>query len=65
MSINISAEVLRIRSCFIQLNMFSTNTMAKSYGVQFLVKFISSQLQQNSDIGNEQNKELTLFPEGV
>lgn len=39
--------------------------MAKSYGVQFLVKFISSQLQQNSDIGNEQNKELTVFPEGV
>lgn len=35
--------------------------MAKSYGGQFLVKFISSQLQQNSDIGNE----LTLFPEGV
>lgn len=39
--------------------------MAKSYEGQFLVKFISSQLQQNSDIGNEQNKELTLFPEGV
>lgn len=39
--------------------------MAKSYGVQFHVKFISSQLQQNSDIGNEQNKELTLFPEGI
>lgn len=49
----------------IQLNMFSTNTvgMAKFYWGQFLE--ISSQLQQNSEIGNEQNKELTLFPEGV